>query len=168
MTGRNLFLATLVLPVIGLAASWAISYQKAQQGIEWDVPIRGYDPRDLLRGHYITFLYDWPGLTREGNDFAYIDTLCVKGSAPRIASTSQPTSGLTPPPGCASVAKASSWDEGGNGLGNGIFYVPQAKAAEYERTLRDPKQQGVMRVRIREDGLVRPISLSFRPSPEQR
>ena len=168
MTGRALFIAALVLPLVGLGASWAITQNRAQQGTEWDVPIRGYDPRDLLRGHYITFQYDWPGLTREGDGFAYIDTLCIKGTAPAIANTSQPTDGHAPPSDCAAIAKASRWDEGGNGLGRGIFYVPQAKAAAYERTLRDPKQQGVMRVRIRDDGLVRPISLTFRSSLQQR
>lgn len=168
MITRNLFLATLALPVIGLAASWAVTHQRAQQGTEWDVPIRGYDPRDLLRGHYITFQYDWPGLAREGDGFTYVDTLCIKGIAPKIASATRPTSGHVLPPDCVSVARASSWDEGGNGLANGIYYVPQAKAADYERTLRDPKQQGVMRVHIRKDGLVRPISLTFRPNPAQR
>ena len=161
-------MSALALPLIGLGASWAVTHYKAQQGTEWDVPIRGYDPRDLLRGHYITFQYDWPGLTREGDGFAYIETLCIKGTAPAITRTSQPKSGSAPPSDCAAIAKASRWDEGGNGLGNGMFYVPQTKAGDYERKLRDPKQQGVMRVRIREDGRVRPISLTFRSSLQQR
>ena len=168
MTGRRFFMSALALPLIGLGASWAVTHHGAQQGTEWDVPIRGYDPRDLLRGHYITFQYDWPGLTREGDSFAYIDTLCIKGTAPAITHASQPTRGSAPQSDCTAIARASQWDKGSNGLGTGIFYVPQTKAVDYERMLRDSRQQGVMRVRIRADGLVRPISLTFRSSREQR
>lgn len=164
MTGRNLLWAALALPLIGLGGSWAVTHLKSQQGTDWDVPIRGYDPRDLLRGHYITFQYDWPGLKRDGDAFAYIDTLCITGVAPAITSASR----TAETSGCATIARASQWDAGGNGLGNGIFYVPQTKAASYERALRDPKQQGVMRVRIRDDGLVQPVALRFRPNPRQR
>src|SRR5690606_7599283 len=27
---------------------------------EYRIKIRGYDPRDILRGHYLIFQYDWP------------------------------------------------------------------------------------------------------------
>ena len=48
-------LIAAILPVAGLAGLWAISANTYRQGTEWEVPIQGYDPRDLLRGHYVEF-----------------------------------------------------------------------------------------------------------------
>ena len=55
-------LAAFALPLAGLAALWGWSDHLSRQGTDWLVPVAGYDPRDLLRGHYVQFAYDWPGL----------------------------------------------------------------------------------------------------------
>lgn len=50
---------TLALPIMALAVligEQELRFGKAQQV---NVPVRGYDPRDLLRGHYITGQLDW-------------------------------------------------------------------------------------------------------------
>jgi hypothetical protein len=52
----------LAWPLLGLAALWGWTEVRSRQGTEWLVPVAGYDPRDLLRGHYVLFQYDWPGL----------------------------------------------------------------------------------------------------------
>ncbi len=46
-------LAVLALPFAGLGALWSQSDYDSRQGAFWDVAVRGYDPRDLLRGHYV-------------------------------------------------------------------------------------------------------------------
>lgn len=49
----------LALPIVALAAligEQELRFSNAQQV---NVPVRGYDPRDLLRGHYITGQFDW-------------------------------------------------------------------------------------------------------------
>ena len=33
---------------------------KSFEGTEYRVRITGYDPRDILRGHYLQFRYEWP------------------------------------------------------------------------------------------------------------
>ena len=51
--------AFLALPVLALAAlvgEQELRFSAAQQV---NVPVRGYDPRDLLRGHYMTGVFDW-------------------------------------------------------------------------------------------------------------
>ena len=161
MSARNAayWLAALALPLIGLGAGWAVTHTQAQQGTDWDVPIRGYDPRDLLRGHYITFRYDWPGL-KPDDSFNGPEALCIDGTAPSITGVSELNPGIRQR--CAVIARASDSDRRGGGLGNGIFYVPQTAAQGYETKLRDTTLKGIMRVRIRDDGLVRPVSLGFR------
>ncbi len=163
--------AALSLPLIGLGFVWADTHRKAQTGTDWDVPIRGYDPRDLLRGHYITYQYDWPRLS--GNTLGYISELCIEGKAPAILRTTVAGAPIVQEPGmpplqakCAVIARAPyGGDDQGNGLGGGLYYVPQTMAAEYEKKLRDPKLQGIIRLRIRDDGIVRPIGLTFRVRP---
>lgn len=76
-------LAAAALPLLGLGTLWAMSDRTYNSGTEWEVPIAGYDPRDYLRGHYVEFSYDWPGV---GSDPAQIgpEALCLFGTAPRL------------------------------------------------------------------------------------
>jgi uncharacterized membrane-anchored protein len=157
---RPALAAALLLPIIGFGASWAMTHQKAQLGTDWDVPIAGYDPRDFLRGHYLQFRYEWPGLVaQENGNMPWYSVLCIEGSAPKITRVSDGESDTNAK--CASIARAP--DDGLTSLFDSRYYVPQTKAAGLEQKLRDPKLQAVMRVRIREDGVVTPKSLSFRP-----
>jgi hypothetical protein len=168
MERRSIFLAAaLALPIVGLISAWGITHRKAQMGTDWEVPISGYDPRDLLRGHYITFQYDWPRLTRD--EFG-LSEICIEGTAPTIVRVTIPNRPVVeeggqsqPPAKCAVTARAPiGANDQGNDLRGGIFYLPQEKAADYEKKLRDPKLQGVITLRIREDGITRPTALTFR------
>ena len=74
-------LLAAILPLAGLAALWVQSDSHYRTGTEWEVPIAGFDPRDFLRGHYVEFTYDWPGLAESDIIPA---TLCLEGDAPVI------------------------------------------------------------------------------------
>ena len=54
-----LVIATLALPVLALAALVGEQEIKLASARIITVPLRGYDPRDLLRGHYINAQLDW-------------------------------------------------------------------------------------------------------------
>ena len=56
---KYLFLGMLVLPLL-ILASWAgwLAIQR-ESGREVKVVISGYDPRDLLSGHYLAYTIDW-------------------------------------------------------------------------------------------------------------
>jgi hypothetical protein len=153
--------AALVLPLLGLAATWTLTHVRAQQGIEWDVPIAGYDPRDLLRGHYVIYTYEWPGLEDSGS-WRYAGELCISGTAPAIERV---TGG---DPACANPARALDYsDSPDGGLFTGRLYVPQAEGARLEKQLADPRLQGTVRIRLREDGYITPLRISFRPRSPQ-
>jgi hypothetical protein len=152
----------LVLPLLGLAATWAYTHVRAQQGTEWDVPIAGYDPRDLLRGHYVVFTYEWPGL--EGRERWGIPAeLCLHGTAPTI---DRVTAGAGP--GCANPVRAYDYPHDvRGGVVGGRLYVSQAEGARLQQQLTDPALQGIARVRVRDDGHVTPLQISFRPRPPE-
>ena len=52
-------LAALALPALWLAAGIFTNERALSAAPEWRIPITGYDPRDPLRGRFISFSYDW-------------------------------------------------------------------------------------------------------------
>jgi hypothetical protein len=162
MNRRLLGALALVLPLAGLGATWGMTHVRAQQGTEWDVPIMGYDPRDLLRGHYVIYTYDWPGL--EGTErWQRYGGLCLHGTAPRIERATLGGDGR-----CANPVRAYEYsDDVDGGLFSGRLYVSQAEGARLQEQLTDPKLQGMVRVRLRDDGHITPLRITFRPRPPE-
>ncbi len=60
MSNKKLLL-TVMIPFILLCLLIARAEYHLSTGAQWDFAITGYDPRDLLRGHYLRFrvAYDW-------------------------------------------------------------------------------------------------------------
>jgi uncharacterized membrane-anchored protein len=63
-------LAILLLPVIVLAALIGYHEKNLAAGDTWRIPIQGFDPRDLLKGHYLRFRLD-------------LDRIVTRGSCPK-------------------------------------------------------------------------------------
>lgn len=151
--------AAATLPLAGLAALWAMSDRTYNSGTEWEVPIQGYDPRDYLRGHYVEFRYDWPGLGEQS--FNLPQQLCLVGSAPRIERVTVPAEGAAP---CRHPLKpANGGVYGMSALSNGRLYIGQDRAAELQTQLQNNDHRGIVTIRQREDGSFTPIGIRFRP-----
>lgn len=154
--------AALALPLLGLGWTWASADRLSRQGTDWQVPIEGFDPRDLLRGHYVEFRYDWPGLARADTDFGPPLALCLTGRAPQIEAVRE----VGPDAACPNKASAAGDGVyGSDELEQGRLYTSQAEAARLQEELWDPKQQGVLHFRLRPDGHITPLRLTFRPRP---
>lgn len=69
---------TVALPTLLLAKA---VYDR-QQGKIWLIDIAGYDPRDLLRGHYLNFTYDWNYADDETLSSYTTQCLCLTETAP--------------------------------------------------------------------------------------
>lgn len=153
MSRALLHIAALTLPLLGLGASWLTTDRASRQGQEWEVPVQGYDPRDFLQGHYVMFQYDWPGLERDAAGPA--QALCVEGRPPRI---DRVRLGAGP---CQYPVSVETGPWGGR------LYTSQDAALRMQQQLADPKQQGVLRFRLRPDGQIVPLGLTFRPRSPQ-
>ncbi len=168
---RFLLPLALLLPLIGLALIWLQAERVSHQGSEWDVPIAGYDPRDLLRGHYVQFRYDWPGVAENDIPTWYgLQTgLCLSGKAPGIEQVEiidRADYDSSSAPSCDATARVNPWsEEGTDGLVRDRIYVPQQAARDYAEKLANPELQGIVRIRINNSGFITPLSLSFRPRP---
>lgn len=160
-------LLAAALPLAGLAGLWALSDHTYRQGTEWAVPVEGYDPRDLLRGHYIQFTYDWPGLADD--TAGPPPMLCLEGAPPALARVSVPADEAALAD-CAYPLRAQGADiYGWQGLMRGRLYLDQDRARALDAALRDPDQRGIVTIRQREDGSFTPISIRFRPlTPAER
>lgn len=149
-------LLAAVLPLAGLAGLWVQSDSHYRTGTEWEVPIEGYDPRDFLRGHYVEFTYDWPGLAESDIIPA---TLCLQGDAPVIGRVTTDSEKDCAHPLRAEGSGVYGWDA----LWRGRLYVGQERAMELQQQLQKSDQRGIVTIRQREDGSFTPISIRFRP-----
>lgn len=153
-------LAALVLPLAGLAGLWGWSHHLSRQGDEWEVPIMGYDPRDILRGHYVEFTYDWPGL--DAADFsAPLSALCLSGTAPVIERAARASAAELAT--CAHPVRGPSEGiYGRESLRRGRLYAGQVRARELDKALRDQSQRAFVRFRLRPDGTIMPLDIVLR------
>lgn len=165
MNRRLIQALALVLPLAGLGAVWWQTELDSHRGTEWDIPVQGYDPRDLLRGHYVQFQYDWPGPDAEpGRAWR---TLCLEGTPPNLVrAVPQYDDFNTGPPQCRYYVGGNQrgWASPDETVG-GRLYASRDEALDLQRKLADPKLQGLIRVRLRPDGHLTPLRMTFRPRP---
>lgn len=154
-------LAALVLPLAGMAVLWGWSDHQSRQGTDWLVPIEGYDPRDLLRGHYVEFTYDWPGLEHED---LYVDRgFCIDGAPPQVDALVR----MEPGRECDHRVRVDfSGIYGESSLLRGRLYIPQTQADELQDQLSDPALRGYVLIRQRADGHITPRELRFEAREE--
>jgi hypothetical protein len=154
-------LAAVLAPALGLAVLWGVSERTYHQGTEWEVPIQGYDPRDYLRGHYVEFSYDWPGIDEFRDDPPL--ALCMVGERPNLervrALDSETRIAACDHPVRADVSGVYGWE----GLTRGRLYIGQDRAEALQGELQERGQRGIVTIRQREDGSFTPISIRFRP-----
>ena len=59
MSGKYRFVAALIFPILCLAGFVLWNVWVAAQGQKLTLPIRGFDPRDLLAGHYLAYRIEY-------------------------------------------------------------------------------------------------------------
>lgn len=124
---KRIFITLLLLPV---AALLMITFSKIwilQVGQELELPISGYDPRDLLSGHYLTYRIDY-GFPIECAPMSEGQDLFVCMSLKTVSTERQAE--------CSTQIRGQCR----NGVFNaGIerFYIPESKATELTTALRE-------------------------------
>jgi len=115
-----------------------------------NVPIRGYDPRDLLRGHYIQGQFDWDWEIEPAaanSDTGIEGAACVLTSdtpKPRLRFLAEWKAGDRIEPGCRAIIAGRGWAGQGRiaarfapakldtGGGQVKLFVPEDRAADLE------------------------------------
>ncbi len=167
-------IATLALPVAGLGAM-VIDAERNQAAADvMRVAIRGYDPRDILRGHYLNYRFDW---NVEATFVGRVSRLCVlsvPADAPARVRPLAEHGAEASTEGCAFVVNGTGtflaetrrlepgergpagrlefWP---SGVSSGRLYVPERHAERLESLLREGKVQLTIDLAVAGDGRVR-------------
>jgi len=56
---KSMRYALLFMPIVALGGLSLLHDYRRSTGTVWTVPIAGYDPRDMLRGHYLQYQFEW-------------------------------------------------------------------------------------------------------------
>lgn len=150
MNKNALKIATLFLPIIAMALLIGVHSYNKETGTEWRIPVAGYDPRDLLRGHYLTFRYDW-------NWAKNMNTACSGKECALCVQEATPSNSYNPKIYMTSLAVAekqcSSFIQGYSsrsnqfeigtkeGYGMRRYYIPEAEASKLDKLLRNQEDQ---------------------------
>ena len=149
----------LILPVILLGWQWVQARSDAAEGVIWHIPVTGYDPHDMLRGHYVMLSYKWPGLA----DDAYPQGLCIQGTAPNIRSVTELRYNDNREPEtarCDAFAWASPGYSGIDQMRVARYYTDREEAQRIEKALLNGNT-GILSARIRPDGVIVPRKIEW-------
>ena len=128
----------VALPLAVLVFGAARSEYRVRHSEDWEFVVRGYDPRDLLRGHYIQYRIDFGETSGAGCSADDPDCcLCLtreSGVAPHRTSC---TVARNECDGALQTRVMASLDR---------YYVPESRARDIERDLQAAGARGEARV----------------------
>ncbi|MBN8520367.1 MAG: GDYXXLXY domain-containing protein [Alphaproteobacteria bacterium] len=142
---HSILILALILPIF-VPAALAIKAHLDIRGADiYRIPITGYDPRDMLRGHYLVFRFDWPWADNQSSDFSVCQDatkpccVCLSGDHAEPKAHLQmcpprPTSACPAP-----MRGYPSFEPGQFDIGISQFYVPEDSALYLENLLREGK-----------------------------
>jgi uncharacterized membrane-anchored protein len=129
----------VALPLLGLVVMIARAEVALRSGPSFRIPIAGYDPRDLLSGHYLQyrFAFDWQGESTcgavSGGTPVDLDRSCC------ICLTSEVDASRVTPARqvhCDETALCDGWLAAGSIAPPLRYFVPERHAAGIEDALR--------------------------------
>ncbi len=135
MIDRKL-LAAVLIPIAGLCALIAHAELRKRATDQWLIPIAGYDPRDLISGHYLQFRYDWAKLGVEGDAcrWSHGSTCCIclrPGPGGDLMHPRAETMTCTRASACAAYLNDDAAFE------RGRVYIPENEGDRLQRLVRD-------------------------------
>lgn len=150
---KKMLILTLVIPIFALIGLTAYKKYILSFGREFELPISGYDPRDLLAGHYLQYQIDYGmgGLCASGVDneqtFVCLD--------PREFLYTKPSN-------CRALIEGTC-TYGRFVAGIEKFFVPEEKAIELEQMIRDKPASIILSVTENGRVLVKELLIDGKP-----
>lgn len=152
MRGRRLLWAglLLMLPTLVLGGLALQKESDRYDGQYWRLKITGYDPRDLLYGHYLRFRFDWDAMPQEGRcetEASCCLRLTPRSDAPWPRITQQDCSLAVA--GDESLVPKSVFVRK---TATEKYFIPETAEHSLNALLRDPKNEVGLEVRITPSG----------------
>jgi len=145
----------LFLPVFVLLG-WTLSVQSMiAEGTKLDLPVRGYDPRDILAGHYLSVSVDYDSFPSEcENEDRHIrwkkQTAYFCAGSGRIVLERDAECGVFIKGYCG---YKRFYDDISR------FYVSEKTAGKLERAIRNNENNPMLRLSVTQDGRAFPVDL---------
>jgi uncharacterized membrane-anchored protein len=163
-----LVIVALALPLVALAAMIGQQEWLRSRVTVLNVPVRGVDPRDLLRGHYLTagFEWNWERLPQaEADGRMPAGVLCVIAidarRRPRVRFLSDSAADQATVGDCLLVVPGGMWVRDvfvpgtiDTTSGSIRLFVPETRAGELERLIRERPGALSVDLAVRADGYV--------------
>ena len=122
---RKVLLVTLIIPILALFGLTLSKISNHFMGREVELPIVGYDPRDLLSGHYLVYRVDYG-----------VENLCATPDVvPGFVCLDNRTFVQDRPDGCSLFIKGTCKHLRFE-AGIERFYIPEEKAAMLDQMVR--------------------------------
>ncbi|WP_028490002.1 GDYXXLXY domain-containing protein [Thiothrix lacustris] len=152
---RKLWLVVaLALPILALAGSAYLKSVQRNSGEAVTLPISGFDPRDLLSGHYLIYRVDYG-----------VEVTCDKQQGPASVCL-KPKRGFYPtgelPTDCTLFIHGQC-NDGAFSAGIERFYIPDAYAQVLEDKVRDRQGELVLAVDDQGNAAIRDLLISGKP-----
>ncbi len=136
MQSKKALVTALIIPIVVLMLLTVHKKYQLTLGKEVQLRITGYDPRDLLAGHYLTYTVEYD-----------VKNICanVKGKAPGYICLEPKRFHLKKPAACKLFIKGIC---NRNRFEGGIerFYVPESEAKRLDKDVRSDKGSIVVMV----------------------
>ena len=138
---KAVLVIALLFPIVALGILTGYKHYKVTAGAEVILPIEGYDPRDLLSGHYLTYRvnYETKRICELGKGKNHTGYICLE---PRYFSYFKPKN-------CQMVIKGTC-DRSRFKAGIERFYIPENQAKKLDKDVRSKK--GSIVVSVTPDG----------------
>lgn len=138
--------------IVALAGLLMLTLQaelRSRSGKAWLLPIKGYDPRDIVHGHYLRYRFelDWAEEGRHscGAEGRHLDPNCCVCLESTVSGV--PIAVRVP---CETRPRCDSWIRGSELEPPLRYLVPEAEASALERALR--QHDAELEVRTLPDG----------------
>lgn len=134
MKNPQLRLATaLLFPIVVLAANTWMYQQQREAGETFKFPIQGFDPRDMLSGHYLFYEVDYGVLSENGCPASDITAvLCLRPEKRVYPADERPST-------CEVYMQGECDASAVFTAGLDRFYIPQEYAAKLEADIAQKK-----------------------------
>jgi uncharacterized membrane-anchored protein len=141
----------LALPLLVLGLGILRGERAIRAGEPWHFDIGGYDPRDLLRGHYLRFTVEEQWGDPLDGSVEEADCACLERTPGGAAPILHPASCSFARESCDSFVVRAELDRLDR------FYIPEARAQELEERLQDAATRDAAQILVRIDRKGTPV-----------
>ena len=158
---KKIGLVLLAIPFLAMLLMIVQNNHNVHGYQEYRFEIEGYDPRDLLKGHYLIFRYKWPEAAVnmfDDNSYPRTDQVCACMSGDALLPDVRFDACVSNHPrqkNCVAGVRVSGWASGAGLQPNDTlrqYYIPEQHARMLENMLRAGKHKFEVGIVPRPDG----------------